>query len=234
MDPMPSSRSEVLAAPAPLLHRKKADIAYEHLRELIVNGSFAPGQRLTLTELATVCGMSHMPVREAQVRLQREGLLESEPHKGMRVVELSLKDARDLFAIRTELEGLAAYSACAAGDTGLVGDLDTINKRFVAAFGAADLSAMGAANLAFHERILQAADNTQLKRLLADVWTASLRYRLGYKLIPGRAQSTIAEHAQIIAALRTGDPERARAAAREHILKAGTELAVTVARAQEA
>ena len=100
----------------PNVHLKKADIAYGYLRELIINGTFAPGQRLTLAEVSGACGMSHMPVREALLRLARDGLLESEPHKGVRVVELSLKEAKELFAVRTELEGLAAYAACAAAD----------------------------------------------------------------------------------------------------------------------
>ncbi len=223
-----------LQGTVPLLHRKKADLAYEYLREQVVNGSFAPGQRITLAELSSACGMSQMPVREAMLRLQRDGLLESEPHKGMRVVELSLKDARELFAIRTELEGLAAFSACAAQDPGLVGDLEQINDRFRQALAVTDYTAMGAFNWAFHQRILKAADSAQLDRLLTDLWAASQRYRMGYKLIPGRAQCTVNEHAQMITGIASGDPEQARKAAREHILRAGAELAVTVANAQEA
>lgn len=212
----------------PVAHRKKADLAYDFLREQIVNGSFAPGQRITLAELAAACGMSHMPVREALLHLQREGLLESEPHKGMRVMPLSLRDARELFAIRAELEGLAAADACAAADALLVPDLEALNQRFAAAFEAADFTAMGAANWAFHRRILRSAASAQLSRLLEDVWAASQRYRLGYQLIPGRARCTIAEHAQVITALAGGDPERARAAVREHIRQAGDELAQTL------
>lgn len=218
----------------PILHRKKADLAYEYLREQVVNGSFAPGQRITLAEMSSACGMSQMPVREALLRLQSDGLLESEPHKGMRVAELSLKDARELFAIRTELEGLAAFSACAAADAALVGDLKQINDRFSQALVITDYTAMGAANWAFHQRILKAAGNAQLDRLLTDLWAASQRYRMGYKLIPGRAQRTVKEHARMIVAIATGDPEQARQAAREHILRAGAELAVTVAVAQKA
>jgi DNA-binding GntR family transcriptional regulator len=221
---------DILAAPSsPLVHRRKADIAYEYIREQIVNGSYLPGQRMTLAELSGNCGMSHMPVREALVRLQREGLIDGEPHKGVRVAQLSLKDARELFAIRTELEGLAAWTACSSGDPRLARDLETINQAFARAFAAEDFSAMGAANRSFHRRILQAAGSAQLHRVLEDIWTVSLRYRLGYKLIPGRAQCTIDEHAALIAAIRAGDPERARAAAREHIERAGAGLATIVA-----
>jgi len=229
-----TTAQEAADAIAPIVHRKKADMAYDYLREQVVNGTYAPGQRMTLVELSAACGMSHMPVREALVRLQHEGLLESEPHKGMRVVDLSLKDARELFAIRTELEGLAAYSACECGDVGLARDLTVINQDFAAALASADFTAMGTANWAFHQRILRASGNVQLGRMLHDVWTASQRYRLGYRLIPGRAQHTIDEHAQIIAAFAAGDAEGARAATRAHIHRAGQELAVTVRESQNA
>jgi DNA-binding GntR family transcriptional regulator len=149
------------------------------------------------------------------------------------VMPLSLKDARELFAVRTELEGLAAYSACAAGDVSLAPDLEVINRRFADALNVTDYTAMGASNWAFHQRILRSAGNAQLDRMLTDVWTASWRYRLGYKLIPGRAQCTVAEHAQIIEALCSGDPERARLAARNHIQRGGAELAGIVDRTQE-
>ena len=215
-------------AALPSVHRKKPDIAYDYLREQIVNGSLAPGQRVTLAEMSTACAMSQMPVREAMLRLQREGLLENEPHKGMRVVELSLRDARELFAIRTELEGLAAYDACEAKDPCLVAELQAINCRFIDALAVTDLTTLGSANWVFHQRIRQASGNAQLGRMLHDLWAGSQRYRMGYKLIPGRAHCTIDEHARIISAMSSGDPERARAAARAHIWRAWTDLATVL------
>ena len=215
-------------AALPSVHRKKPDIAYDYLREQIVNGSLAPGQRVTLAEMSTACAMSQMPVREAMLRLQREGLLENEPHKGMRVVELSLRDARELFAIRTELEGLAAYDACEAKDPCLVAELQAINCRFIDALAVTDLTTLGSATWACHQRIRQASGNAQLGRMLHDLWAGSQRYRMGYKLIPGRAHCTIDEHALIISAMSSGDPERARAAARAHIWRAWTDLATVL------
>lgn len=218
----------VRPAPSPILHRKKADLVYEYLREQVINGTYAPGRHMTLSVLSRELGLSHMPVREALLRLEQEGLLESEPHKGMRVVRPSLRDAQELFDIRCELEGLAAYRACGANDGELADDLEAINSDFADAFRRQDFTAMGTANWALHRRILQAAGSAQLSRVLEDVWTASLRYRLGYQLIPGRAEHTIAEHEAIIAGIRSGDADAAREAAREHIRKAGLELSVAV------
>ena len=215
----------------PILHRKKAELVYEHLREQIVNGTYAPGQRMMLAEVAAGLGLSQMPVREALLRLQQDGLLESEPHKGMRVSAVSLADAAELFEVRGELEGLAASRAAASRDRALVADLISINMAFARALeDGPDYPSMGAANWAFHRRILKAAGNGQLARMLEDVWTRSLRYRLGYQRIPGRALRTIAEHEAIIAGLRSADPKAARQAAVAHIHQAGLELAETIRR----
>lgn len=220
-------------ATSPILHRKKADLVYEYLREQIINGTYAPGRRMTLADLSGELGLSHMPVREALLKLEREGLLVSEPHKGMRVVELSLKDAQEIFEIRCELEGLSAWRAAQAGDAELADDLVAINADFADAYQRQDFTAMGSANWMLHRRILQAADSAQLTRVLEDHWTASQRYRSGYQLIPGRAHQTIAEHQAIIDAIRRADPEAARAAARAHILQAGAELARIVSKPAE-
>ncbi|QQR38422.1 GntR family transcriptional regulator [Devosia rhizoryzae] len=224
---------ETLKQPTPILHRKKADLVYEYLREQIINGTYAPGQRMTLADLSQELGLSHMPVREALLRLEREGLLASEPHKGMRVVSLSLKDAEELFEIRCELEGLSAFRAATSGDTELVDDLLSINGDFADAYGRHDFTAMGSANWMLHRRMLQAAGSAQLTRVLEDHWTSSARYRSGYQLIPGRAQQTIIEHDAIIAAIRDGDADAARLAARRHIQLAGSDLAIIVAKKAE-
>lgn len=225
---------ETLPRPTPpILHRKKADLVYEYLREQIINGTYAPGRRMTLADLSGELGLSHMPVREALLRLEREGLLVSEPHKGMRVVPLSLQDAQEIFEIRCELEGLSAYKAASADDGGLVEDLRAINADFADAYARQDFTAMGSANWMLHRRILQSAGSTQLTRVLEDHWTASQRYRSGYQLIPGRARLTIVEHQAIIDAIEARDPDAARHAARAHIQKAGADLAYIVSKQRE-
>lgn len=221
-------------AEAPINHRRKADLAYEWLRERIIDGGFAPGRRLALEELARETGLSHMPVRQALLRLEREGLVEGEAHKGMRVARLRLEDAGELFEIRAELEGLAAARAAESGETGIVSVLESLNETFGAAFRSGDYRAMGEANWALHRRILAVAGSGQLARMLEDVWARSFRFRLGYRLIPGRAEATLAEHARMIAAIGQGDAEAARAAARNHVLRAWDDLARMLAEEEQA
>ena len=208
----------------PLVHKKKADLACDFLREQIVSGKYEPGQRITLAELAAACNMSNMPVREALVRLEQEGLLQSEAHRGVRVSTLSLREIRELFAVRAELEGMTAAHACAAGDGALARDLERHNLRFADALRSGDFVGMNEANLAFHDRMVAAAGNAYLARLLGDIRTASRRYRSGYRLIPGRAEATVSEHAQLNEAFAARDAERARSAAITHIRHAGEEF----------
>lgn len=221
-------------AESPINHRRKADLAYEWLRERIIDGGFAPGRRLALEELARETGLSHMPVRQALLRLEREGLVEGEAHKGMRVARLRLQDAGELFEIRAELEGLAAARAAAAGKAGVEPALGRLNEAFGVAFRGGDYRAMGEANWALHRHVLAVASSGQLARMLEDVWARSFRFRLGYRLIPGRAESTLAEHARLIAAIGRGDAEAARAAARDHVLRAWADLARMVAGEEDA
>lgn len=226
MDDKPALTSK----PAPMIPRKKADYAYDQLRESILDGRYPPGRRMMLAELSGELGLSHMPIREALLRLESEGLLISEPHKGMRVSELSIDDVADLFEVRSALEGLAVHKAGLSGDVTLAADLTAINDSFADAYRNGDFTAMGTANSLFHKRILQAAGNAQLTRLLNDIWLSSASHRMGYRLIEGHAEQAIAEHREIIAALARADADGARAVLQRHIERGGASLTAVLER----
>lgn len=212
-----------------LVHRTKSDLAHAFIRERICTGELEPGARLTLAMLAELTGLSQMPIREATLRLEAEGLIVATPHKDMRVAPLLRRDARELFQIREALEGLSASLACARMGPALADGLETANAAFARAHRKADHSAMGDANWRFHRLILDAADNAQLSALLDGVWAKCVRFRLGYRLIPGRAAATIAEHDQIIAAFRATDAEAASMATTAHVSRASAELLALLA-----
>ncbi|MBL8700508.1 MAG: GntR family transcriptional regulator [Alphaproteobacteria bacterium] len=218
-------------SPSPLPeHRKKSELVYAYLREQILSGTYAPGQRLTLQGLAAELSTSHMPIREAALRLERDGLLQIAPHRDMRVTPLSPRDAHELFRIRAALEALAARTACEHGAAACVPAMRAANGEFAAALARGDLAAMAAANWAFHRSILAAADNLHLAQLLEDLWARCQRFRSGYKLIPGRAAATIAEHDRIIAAMERGDPAAADATTFRHVDAARVDLEDLLAR----
>lgn len=212
------------APPAVPVHRTKAEMAHFYLREQILNGTLRPGQRVTLAALAGELGISQMPVREALARLEREGLIVITRHTEARVARLEPRDASELFQIRAALESLAARAACVRDAAGCAVLLEACNRRFEAAMEGADFGAMADANWAFHRAVLDAADNLHLTRLIEDIWDRCFRFRMGYRLIPGRARATVAEHRSIIKAMRAGDAEGCAAAAGMHVARAQSDL----------
>lgn len=216
-----ASHTPVAAVP---VHRTKGEMAYLYLREQILSGAFRPGQRLTLAALSKMLKTSQMPVRDALLRLEQEGLVRITPHTDIHVVKLEPRDALELFQIRSALEGLAARLACQADHVACARELKIANAGFAAAHKIDDLAAMAAANWTFHRAILRVADNAHLTHHIEDIWDRCFRFRLGYKLIPGRARSTIGEHDAIAEAMARGDVAACASAAVGHVEKAGRDL----------
>ena len=216
----------------PILHRKKADLVYEYLREQIINGTYAPGRRMTLADLSGELGLSHMPVREALLRLEREGLLVSEPHRYARCAAVAAGRAGDL--------SRSAASSKGSPPTRRHGP--TMPTSCPTSAPSTPISPMPTSGRIIPRwvRPTGCCTGVSCRRPAARSSPASSRttdgvaaYRSGYQLIPGRAKHTVAEHQAIIDAIEARDPDAARDAARAHIQKAGAELAIIVARQRE-
>src|SRR5262245_25650567 len=108
-EPPPSSRepageARTLSLPSLGGHPKIKDVIYQELRERIVFGGFAPGDRLVEAELANRFGVSKTPVREALLTLEGEGLVVLRPHRGAEVTRLSVDEWNDLIFLRDAIE----------------------------------------------------------------------------------------------------------------------------------
>ncbi|MEO6443829.1 MAG: GntR family transcriptional regulator, partial [Gemmatimonadaceae bacterium] len=114
----------------------RPELVYRKLRELIVRGQLAPGTRIVETDVAARLGVSRTPVRGALQRLQQEGYIIDSPalqQSRPTVAPLTREDARELFSIVSEIEGLAARFAAqrpAAARDKLATELTTINEQF--------------------------------------------------------------------------------------------------------
>lgn len=194
-----------------------ADQAYELLKERILSRELLPGQRLSVPAIAAELELSRSPVREAVQRLIQEGLGTERPHSGAVVASAELPALVELYVVRAELEGLSAALAARTRDSGLVADLEAIQAEHEAAHARGARSQMIRADVAFHERVLRAAGNRELVRILEPVLQ---RMMLGM-LEADRTWSlnAMAEHRNVIAALGAHDPDAARRCMVAHILR---------------
>jgi len=196
-----------------LAFQTSADHAVTSIRELILEGSLAPGTPLRQDELARQLGVSRTPLRTALAALSRDGLVEYSANRGYRVRSFAIEDIRSAFEVRSTLEALGA--AVAEGDRILSsGRLEP-----------ARLAAYRRMNVTIHSTIIEAAENPWLKDFVSrthDVPMASDRIILweNYDIIL-RSHD---DHHRILHALRQGDGERAGRLMQEHVIFAGEVL----------
>lgn len=214
-------------------------VVYEQLRELIVHGRLAPGSRLVETDIAERFAVSRTPVRGALQRLRQEGYIVDSPSMRQSrptVAPLTGDDARELFDIVGQLEALSAYNAAELPEparTALVAELATINADLGKAAGTPRLDHNRLWNLdeRFHERCVEVAAGPRLKLLHSSIKPQAERYeRLYVSYLAGDMSPSLAEHDDIIAAIRRGDAAAAKAAVERNWHNAAERLGQVIER----
>ncbi len=199
-----------------------SDEVADHVREQIVSGRLPAGQFIRPERIAEEIGVSATPAREGLLTLQSEGFLRVEPRRGFVVAPLSRQDIADTFAAQALLGGELAARAVSTADEDFVGRLEGLQAELRAAAGAGDLDRVEELNFAFHRAVYRRAASPKLSWLLR----ATLGYapRRLWATIEGWPDLTVHDHEEVLAALRAGDGERARAAMAGHIRAAGEAL----------
>jgi DNA-binding GntR family transcriptional regulator len=191
--------------------------AEDRLREAIVTGRLQPNERLVESDLARSLGVSRTLVRAALVRLEHEGLVEHERHRGARVRLVSEGEAVEILETRAVLEGLAARLAAERATAADVEDLKGILADMQSLREADDLLAVSDLNAQLHRRLLEISGHETASRLIGALNSQMVRFQYRTILLPGRSERSFAEHAEIVAAIATHDGERAEAAMRTHL-----------------
>jgi DNA-binding GntR family transcriptional regulator len=206
--------------------RTRASAAADVLRERILDGTYPGGLQLRQEILAEEFGISRIPLREALVQLETEGLVNIQPHKGAVVSELSLTDIGDLFELRSMIEPrLLELSAplLTAGDYERIGQL---LQEFKAELQGASARRWGEMNTALHGMLYQKADRPRMLALASQLLVSADRYtrmQLTLENESGRNRAD-EEHMSIVERCRSGDIVGAKLVLREHILNAGESL----------
>ncbi|WP_428773549.1 GntR family transcriptional regulator [Vibrio sp.] len=198
----------------------KSESLTGYLVDAIVEGTIAPGSKISEPELAKKLQVSRGPLREAIMRLEGLGLVERIPHVGARVISFSLEKLLELYAVREALEGMAARLA-ARNITeeelhGLESVLNTHSRHIDQVDGASYFHQHG--DFDFHYRIIKASRNSQLVTLLCDELYHLLRmYRFQSPRSHSRPKEALDEHKYILQAIRNRDEELAEMLMRRHI-----------------
>jgi DNA-binding GntR family transcriptional regulator len=210
----------VLVEGGPPLSRSASAAASEVIREAIIDGRLAPGQRLKEEELARELGMSRTPVREALLLLQSEGLVASIPRRGATVRSYAADDLDDMYQLRAVLEGYAARRAATRISPDDVARLEESCAKFDRLRAEDDLRDLVKENLFFHNVILDAAGSDRLGPLVRKVIELPLVYKSFYWYSPEQKLISEHYHKQLTRALGGGDAKRAEMIMMEHVLEA--------------
>ena len=197
----------------------RAQLVYNWMKGLIREGTLQPGTRLREAEIAEKLGVSRTPVRDAINRLLSEGLLALNPTRGFAVAELDAQQVLELYALREFLEGAAARLAAQHASQP---EIETLRDMLADSLTIGeDASRQAVLNKRFHAAIGRAAHNRYLEQALSRL-ADSMGLIPGTTFqIEGRATAVYNEHTALLDAIEKRDPDRAEAAAREHIRKAG-------------
>ena len=193
---------------------------FTKIRDDILNGVYKEHEELKEARIGKELGVSRTPVREALRQLELEGLVQIIPNKGAYVVGISDKDVRDIYILRSRLEGLAARWA-----------VDHITKEqleemeeviYLAEFHAArgHMEQMAELDNQFHHTLYRACDSKMLEHLLNDYHEYLLRVRKKALSSIDRGTASNKEHRSIMEAIRAGNADLAERLASEHMKNA--------------
>jgi DNA-binding GntR family transcriptional regulator len=208
-------------------NRRRAgdDDGYLRLREAIIRGELAPNQRLVEADMSREFRMPRAAVRTALVRLEHEGLVEREPHRGARVRLVSEHEAVEILQTRAALEALAAREAALRITRATAADVRAVLARQRAALNAQDLLGASDVNAELHAKIVDLSCHATAQRLIRSLNSQMVRFQFRTILIPGRPSQSLEEHAAIVDAVTAGEADKAERAMRRHLTNVAKALA---------
>jgi DNA-binding GntR family transcriptional regulator len=201
------------------------DAAYRVLRQRILDNVYPPGHQALEQALAEELGISRTPLREALIRLQKEGLVEVVPRHGVRVLPVSPEDMKQIYEILAALESLAAELAAKRKPSAAeLAPLEQASRDMARALKADDLESWAEADERFHRHLVELSGNRLLAETVLNFWDRAHRVRrFTLRLRPRPVHST-KEHTALLERIRAGDATGANDVNRAHRERASKEL----------
>lgn len=191
--------------------QNSVDQATRLIREDILSGRIAPGDRLKTAELAKQLGFSTMPLREALRKLEGEGLVAIEPNRGATVRKLDRAYITDLFELNTELRVFAVRRGMSALTLERIRELEALAAQYRSQIEAREDIAAIETNRRFNARLVEFGGNREALRVFQRGWDTIFAFRRGFGYGTGRRRVMAEEMQLLIDALRRQDATSAEA-----------------------
>jgi DNA-binding GntR family transcriptional regulator len=201
----------------PSARQSLAEGTYTRIRRALVEGGFEPGQKLSEPELALKFSTSRSPVREALVRLELEGFVARQPNGRLTVRALDVSDLRQLYVVRSRMEGLAARLATPLLRTV---DLEHMGRRvdeMEQCVRKGNAEGALVAGQEFHDVLIRECANQALVDVLAGLRARISRYRAVVASLGDYDKERVTEHRRILKALYQRDAEAAELEVIRHV-----------------
>lgn len=201
----------------PVPRKSTVELVSDELRSAIMYGSLEPGAQLGEAELAGRLGISRGPLREAMQRLVQEGLLVSEPHRGLFVITLDEGDVEDVYLARLAIEREACRLIMARNRGEAVARLTEALEALVGAARQRDRVAMSDADQAFHEVLVSSSGSPRLERMAHTLLVETRMCLNALQDTYPEPSDLVEEHRRLVDAIGDGEEERLLAFIEEHM-----------------
>jgi len=183
-----------------------SSVVTDRLRELIISGAYEPGSQLSEVELAESFGVSRGPIREGLQRLVQDGLLRSEPHRGVYVPRIGPDDIADIYLAREAIEGAAIRLVSASPDRGaMVSTLRDLVGQMRTAANADRWNRVAELDMRFHSEVVRASGSARLQRMYSTLIDET-RVLLSMTANVSGREDLVDEHGQIAELIASGNP----------------------------
>ena len=206
-------------ANGPIRRRSLHEQVTDRVRDMIIEGELAPGDRINEVDLVERLGVSRTPLREALRTLAAESLIDTLPSRGSVVRRLTPEDVFAMLQVLAELEALAGRLVCATAADEQIEGILRLHERMMDRYEAGDRLAYYKANQAIHGAIAAASGNGCLAETQASIQARLKRIRFIGNHSPEKWAGAVAEHRRMAAALEARDGDALASVLREHLVK---------------
>jgi len=191
-------------------------IIYEQLVNAIVSGEIGEGRRIVESEITKLFGVSRSPVREALKLLEIDGLIELIPYRGVVVTEITANDVRQNLEMKGMVEGFASSIGAETFGSDVIAQLESILTDLKKHIAEGKFQSVLETNIKFHRLIVENVHNEKLLKFY-DGLTKSIRrfYTISFAMSSGW-EFSLAEHIEILNAIKSQDAAAAERCARQH------------------